>query len=105
MTFDQHLQHGFVFGRCLVWEYDLERYVERPEQPRTGRFRRLVVSMVKVGADHRADGLVYYSLGWTGDSWFGQQGAGFPYPQFASAYSGRPGHGSSRYSGSFFRCD
>jgi hypothetical protein len=87
MTFDQHLRDGFVFGRYLVWEYDLVKYVEGPEQSRSGRFRCVMVSMVNAGADHPADGVVCDSLRRTGESWFGHQRAGFPYPQFASADS------------------
>ena len=52
MTFDQHLRDGFVLGRYLVGEYDLVKCVESPEQSRSGRFRRVMVSMVNAGADH-----------------------------------------------------
>ena len=35
-----------------------------------------MVSMVKRDPDHRAGGVVFDSIGWTGHSWFGQQRAG-----------------------------
>jgi hypothetical protein len=63
MMFDQHLRDGFLFGRYLVWEYDLVKYVESPEQSRSGRFRRVTVSMVNAGTDHPADGVVCDSSG------------------------------------------
>jgi hypothetical protein len=86
-TLDVYSHDGFVYSRGLVWEYHLRCHVECPDQPRPEQFRPREVSMVSLGGDYRAAGVVRYFPGWTGDSWFGHQSARVPDSQFASAYT------------------